>query len=144
MPNVNPLKEKEQQDEDFARFQAKAERRGDNADAVMSNYWRADEDLNEDERFLRDYVMNRQWLETDSLSPGIWKIMKVWCIDKSESVCESVCSIDVFCFCFFFKCDRHEDVLTVDVLFSLSLHIYIYIYSVSFVFKYYVNPQAAP
>jgi protein KRI1 len=71
MPNVNPLKEKEQQDEDFARFQAKAERRGDNADAVMSNYWRADEDLNEDERFLRDYVMNRQWLETDSLSPGI-------------------------------------------------------------------------
>lgn len=75
LPNVNPLnQEKEQQDEDFARFQAKSERRGDNADAVMSNYWRADEDLNEDERFLRDYVMNRQWLETDSLSPGI--IMK--------------------------------------------------------------------
>ena len=61
------LEEKEQQDEDFARFQAKTERRADNADSVMSNYWRADEDLDEDERFLRDYVMNRQWLETDSL-----------------------------------------------------------------------------
>ena len=60
-------KEREQQDEEFARFQAKSERRADNADSVMSNYWRADEDLDEDEQFLRDYVMNRQWLETDSL-----------------------------------------------------------------------------
>jgi len=66
-PSQLGLQEKEQQDEDFARFQAKTERRADNADSVMSNYWRADEDLDEDERFLRDYVMNRQWLETDSL-----------------------------------------------------------------------------
>lgn len=67
IPPAWSKQEKEQQDEDFARFQAKAERRADNADSVMSNYWRADEDLDEDERFLRDYVMNRQWLETDSL-----------------------------------------------------------------------------
>ena len=137
MPNVNPLKEKEQQDEDFARFQAKAERRGDNADAVMSNYWRADEDLNEDERFLRDYVMNRQWLETDSLSPGIWKIMEVWCIDKSESVCESVCSIDVFF--------NVTDMRMYWRLMYCSLSLSTYIYTLRFfVFKYYVNPQAAP
>ena len=124
MPNVNPLKEKEQQYEDFARFQAKAERRGDNADAVMSNYWRADEDLNEDERFLRDYVMNRQWLETDSLSPGIWKIMEVWCIDKSESVCESVCSIDVFIRFFF---NNVTDMRMYWRLMYCSLSLYIYI-----------------
>ncbi|CAK9018754.1 unnamed protein product [Durusdinium trenchii] len=65
--------EREQQDEEFARFQAKSERRADNADSVMSNYWRADEDLDEDEQFLRDYVMNRQWLETDSLQPASTK-----------------------------------------------------------------------
>lgn len=59
--------EKQQEDEEFAKFQAQGERRADNAENVMSNYWRADEDLDEDERFLRDYVMNRQWLEIDSL-----------------------------------------------------------------------------
>ncbi|CAE7339466.1 KRI1, partial [Symbiodinium pilosum] len=59
--------EKERQDEEFAKFQAKAERKGDNAEAVIANYWRGDEELDEDERFLRDYLVNRQWLETDSL-----------------------------------------------------------------------------
>ena len=75
--SVFSCQEREQQDADFAQFQAKAERRGDNADAVMSNYWRADEDLDEDERFLRDYVMNRQWLETDSLLLGYQSLRTV-------------------------------------------------------------------
>eukprot|EP00931_Biecheleriopsis_adriatica_P084188 TRINITY_DN5792_c0_g1_i2.p1 TRINITY_DN5792_c0_g1~~TRINITY_DN5792_c0_g1_i2.p1 ORF type:complete len:737 (+),score=280.64 TRINITY_DN5792_c0_g1_i2:62-2272(+) len=64
--------EKAKRDEDFAKFQARADkqRRGDNAEEVMSKYWRADEDLEENERFLRDYIMNRQWLETESLQTG--------------------------------------------------------------------------
>ncbi|CAE7239415.1 Protein KRI1-like [Symbiodinium microadriaticum] len=61
------LEERQRQDEEFAKFQSRAERKGDNAEAVMANYWRGDEDLDENERFLRDYVINRQWLETDSL-----------------------------------------------------------------------------
>ncbi|CAE7205868.1 KRI1 [Symbiodinium natans] len=61
------LEERQRQDEEFAKFQSMAERKGDNAEAIMANYWRGDEDLDEKERFLRDYVVNRQWLETDSL-----------------------------------------------------------------------------
>jgi len=33
----------------------------------MANYWKADEDLDEGERFLRDYLLNKGWLETTSL-----------------------------------------------------------------------------
>ncbi|CAJ1372499.1 unnamed protein product [Effrenium voratum] len=65
--------EKEKLDQEFAQFQHKSQHRGDNAEEVMANYWRADEDLDENERFLRDYLMNRQWLETDSLQTGAKK-----------------------------------------------------------------------
>lgn len=37
------------------------------ADSVMAMYWRADEELNDEERFLRDYLMNKGWLETTSM-----------------------------------------------------------------------------
>ena len=50
----------------------------------MSNYWRADEDLDEDEQFLRDYVMNRQWLETDSLRLGALK--EVFFLQKTAHI----------------------------------------------------------
>ena len=61
----------------------------------MSNYWRADEDLNEDERFLRDYVMNRQWLETDSLSPGMKDFDGFWKYDGVNQ-CVSFDILDSF------------------------------------------------
>jgi len=33
-------------------------------------YWKDDEELGDDERFLRDFIVNRRWLERDSLQAG--------------------------------------------------------------------------
>jgi len=61
--------EKEQEDEEFEAFTLRKDKepRSADGDDIVARYWKADEDLDENERFLRDYLMNKGWLETTSL-----------------------------------------------------------------------------
>lgn len=56
-------------DEDFNVFKERIEktRRNEEADNIMSRYWKTDEELAPDDRFLRDFIINKGWLETPAL-----------------------------------------------------------------------------
>eukprot|EP00933_Yihiella_yeosuensis_P061637 TRINITY_DN64478_c0_g1_i1.p1 TRINITY_DN64478_c0_g1~~TRINITY_DN64478_c0_g1_i1.p1 ORF type:complete len:718 (+),score=253.75 TRINITY_DN64478_c0_g1_i1:208-2361(+) len=57
--------------ETFEAFSARKDRdRKDGGEEVLAQYWKADEDLDSAEQFLRDYIVNREWLETGSMQKG--------------------------------------------------------------------------
>merc|ERR1719401_3034692 len=63
--------ELQKEDEDFKDFTLRKDKEPgagkDGADDIIAKYWKDDEDLDEGERFLRDYLLNKGWLETTSL-----------------------------------------------------------------------------
>lgn len=62
--------EKKQEEEEFEAFKLRKDKEPRNtadADDIVARYWKADEDLDENDRFLRDYLLNKGWLETTSL-----------------------------------------------------------------------------
>lgn len=65
--------ELQQEDELFKDFTLRKDKQpggdkgGQEADDIVARYWKADEDLNEGDQFLRDYLLNEGWKETTSL-----------------------------------------------------------------------------
>jgi len=58
------------EDEEFKEFSLRKDKEpkgSQEADDIVARYWKADEDLDEGERFLRDYLLNKGWQETTSL-----------------------------------------------------------------------------
>lgn len=57
------------EEEDFEKFLKKGGGKPIDADGdeIMARYWKADEDLDEGEQFLRDFVLNKGWLDTGDL-----------------------------------------------------------------------------
>ncbi|CAK0906715.1 unnamed protein product [Prorocentrum cordatum] len=65
---VKTPKEKEQEEAELDSFakRMKTDSKGD-ADDIMTRYWKADEDLDDSECFLRDFILNEEWKETTSI-----------------------------------------------------------------------------
>lgn len=59
--------ERKTEDEAFKAFKAKKEKVRNAED--VSSFWTEGEELDDNEKFLRDYVLNRAWQETTSLQP---------------------------------------------------------------------------
>ncbi|XP_026193991.1 protein KRI1 homolog [Cyclospora cayetanensis] len=58
------MKEQEQEDTDYRQFlNAKHAQRGVASDSVLARFWADDGNLNANERFLRDYIVNEAWRE---------------------------------------------------------------------------------
>lgn len=66
--------DRKHEEESFAAFtstQDKDRRNKTDAEDIAARYWKADEDLDESERFLRDYILSKAWMETTSMqAPG--------------------------------------------------------------------------
>merc|ERR1719383_421314 len=77
--------EREQEDDLFVDFVKKSGSAGTDGDSIMSRYWRADEDMDENEQFLRDYILNKSWLETTSIQKTGAETAKASDGESSES-----------------------------------------------------------
>merc|ERR1712060_58469 len=61
-------KELEQEAIDQKGFEVrKSHERSTDGDDIVARYWKADEDLGDSEQFLRDYILNKGWMETASM-----------------------------------------------------------------------------
>jgi len=65
--------EVEAEEADFKEFLAKESKKKprQDADEAMADYWQEDEELDENEKFLRDFIINRSWLETTSMQAPV-------------------------------------------------------------------------
>ncbi|CAE8735939.1 unnamed protein product [Polarella glacialis] len=59
--------EMKDEDAEFASFGGREAARGQDGEEIMTHYWKADEDLDDSEKFLRDYIVNKEWMETGSI-----------------------------------------------------------------------------
>lgn len=70
-------KTKEELNHEGAEFEAflarreKGEQKKNSEEILATGYWKADEELDENERFLRDYLLNKGWQETASLQASL-------------------------------------------------------------------------
>jgi len=65
--SAEEVKEEDQEFHEFNLWKDKEPKSHDDADDIIGRYWKSDEDLNEGDQFLRDYLLNEGWKETASL-----------------------------------------------------------------------------
>eukprot|EP00929_Paragymnodinium_shiwhaense_P027815 TRINITY_DN1623_c0_g1_i1.p1 TRINITY_DN1623_c0_g1~~TRINITY_DN1623_c0_g1_i1.p1 ORF type:complete len:732 (-),score=257.03 TRINITY_DN1623_c0_g1_i1:213-2408(-) len=63
---VDDLKREAEEFEQF-KFHDDKKNASANGEEIMSRYWKADEDLDDNEQFLRDFILGKGWLDTGSL-----------------------------------------------------------------------------
>jgi len=65
--------EKKREDQEYEEFmKSKAGRRDEDGEEIISRYWKADENLDDSEQFLRDFIINKGWNETGSIQEKSW------------------------------------------------------------------------